>query len=256
MSDSPSYDGYHKYDRSVAATYERDRQVEAQWWKEDEFVREYFNANAIPLLLDLPVGTGRFFPHYKLVEAVVGVDVSDDMLNEARQKLTSLPPGTSGSVEHGDVFSLRFRDGEFTHAVVWRLFHLIPGHLLPDAIAELCRVTATEIVVQTYPAAALSGVPDVSYRTRFARGLRRVGRSFSGLVSSTGLSHRAAAGAATAVRDGARPGEVKPWSHIQSYSHSQTLIDSLFLTNGFTPRISRHLDAYDSCDVRVTVYQR
>jgi hypothetical protein len=47
-----------------------------------------------------------------------------------------------------------------------------------------------------------------------------------------------------------------PWSHIQSYSHAQSDIDALFLGYGFAARITRHLDTYDNCDVRATVYQR
>jgi len=245
MTNVPSYDGYHKYTGSIAATYESDRQVETHWWKEDEFVREYFSEKAAPRLLDLPVGTGRFFPHYKMVEQVVGVDVSDDMLNEARRKLTSLPPGTTGSVERGDVFALRFSDREFTHALVWRLFHLIPGHLLPDAVAELCRVTAHQIVVQTYPVTAPPcEVPETPYRRRIASGLRRVARS---LLSSRPRSTPAAV---------VRSSQAKPWSHISSYAHVQEVIDALFRTNGFVPHLTRLVDTYDSCDVRVTVYQR
>jgi ubiquinone/menaquinone biosynthesis C-methylase UbiE len=244
MTNAPSYDGYSKYTGSVAATYDSDRQVEAQWWKEDQFVREYFSETIAPRLLDIPVGTGRFFPHYRRTGTVVGVDVSEDMLNEARLKLASLPSGTAGSVERGDVFSLRFNDHEFTHAVVWRLLHLIPEHLLGDAVTELCRVTAREIVVQTYPAALLnSGAPEPTYRRRIAAALRRIRRS---LLPPPPAARSAGEGAHDA----------KPWSHINSYAHRQDAIDALFLAHGFRPRLVRHLDTYDSCQVTVTVYQR
>jgi len=246
MTNAPSYDGYHKYTGSIAANYDADREVEAHWWKEDEFVRDYFSEKPVERLLDLPVGTGRFFPHYKLVAQVVGVDVSDDMLNEARRKLTSLPPGTIGSVERGDVFALRFSDREFTHALVWRLLHLLPGHLLPDAVAELCRVTAREIVVQTYadaaPATAAAAPP---YRRRIVTGLRRVARR---LLPSRPEAPQPAAVAAS--------NDVKPWSGISSYSHQPDVVDALFRARGFTPQVTRHLDTYDSSDVTVTVYQR
>lgn len=246
MTNAPPYDGYHKYTGSVAATYDSDRQVEAHWWKEDQFVRDYFSEKAVARLLDLPVGTGRFFPHYKLVKQVVGVDVSDDMLTEARRKLTSLPPDTMGRLEQGDVLALRFSDREFTHALVWRLLHLIPGNLLPDAVAELCRVTAREIVAQTYP--VRSGAPEAvarPYRRRIASGLRRLGHSL-----------RSSRQQPATPADVGGAADVKPWSHINAYPHRQDVIDALFLSHGFAPHISRHLDTYDSCDVRVTVYQR
>jgi ubiquinone/menaquinone biosynthesis C-methylase UbiE len=248
MTDAPSYDGYRKYTASVASSYERDRQVEAHWWKEDEFVREYFTERTARRLLDIPVGTGRFLPHYKHAQTIVGVDVSEDMLSEARQKLPRLSPGTVASVERGDVFALRFDDREFTHAVVWRLFHLIPPALIGAAIAELCRVTEREIVLQTYVATAPAPAR-VPYRTRLVRGLRQVARSLHRLVAPP------AATTTTATGDVAGGGAA-PWSHIQSYSHAQSQIDALFLRHGFSARITRHLDTYDNCDVRVTVYQR
>jgi ubiquinone/menaquinone biosynthesis C-methylase UbiE len=245
MTDARSYDGYRKYTAEVAANYERDRQVEAHWWKEDAFIQEHFRDRPAARLLDIPVGTGRFLPHYKRAQAVVGVDVSEDMLIEARRKLPLLPPGAEGSVERGDVFALRFNDHEFTHAVVWRLFHLIPPALISGAIAELCRVTVGEIVVQTYIAQRPAPSPRASYSSRLASGLRRMARSLEARVSPAAAPALAAPSAAA-----------MPWSHIQSYSHAQSEIDAQFLGHGFVARITRHLDTYDSCDVRVTVYQR
>ena len=247
MADAPSYDGYRKYTAAVASNYERDREVEAHWWKEDEFVREYFRDRVVPRLLDLPVGTGRFLPHYKRAQTIVGVDVSEDMLSEARRKLPLLPAGVVASVERGDVFALRFADREFTHAVVWRLFHLIPPDLIAGAIAELCRVTQGEIVLQTYVAHAAVVVPRASFRSRLTHRLRRVARSLEGIASRPSPPATATGEAAAAAT---------PWSHIQSYSHAQSQIDAVFLSHGFTAHIARHLDTYDNCDVRVTVYQR
>jgi ubiquinone/menaquinone biosynthesis C-methylase UbiE len=252
MGNAPSYDGYRKYTADVASNYERDRQVEAHWWKEDEFVREYFRDRVAPRLLDIPVGTGRFLPHYTRAQQVIGVDVSADMLDEARRKLALLPAGTAGSVERGDVFSLRFGDREFTHAVVWRLFHLIPEDLIPGAIAELCRVTDGEVVLQTYVAGPAAPADPVSPRSRLATGLRRVARSVRGIVAP---APRMGAATSTATEE-VSAAVATPWSHIQSYSHSQARIDALFLGHGFAARIARHLDTYDNCDVRVTVYQR
>ena len=246
MSNVPSYDGYRKYTAEVAANYERDRQVEAMWWKEDEFVREYFRDRVVPRLLDLPVGTGRFFPHYVGVQQVVGVDVSEDMLTQARSKLALLPAGAAGSVERGDLFGLRFGDREFTHVVVWRLFHLIPETLLPAAVAELCRVAVGEIVLQTYISAPPPALPR---RARLEAQLRRVARAVRGAVLPTAPPAPAAATAPAAPA-------ATPWSHIQSYPHSQARIDALFLGCGFAARSTRHLDTYDNCDCRVTVYQR
>jgi SAM-dependent methyltransferase len=263
MTEAPPYDGYHKYTGSVAANYESDRQVEAHWWIEDEFIREFFREKVVSSLLDTPVGTGRFFRHYTGASTVVGVDVSEDMLNEARLKLALLPPATIGSVERGDILSLRFTDRQFSLAVVWRLFHLIPVELLPRAIGELCRVTDRELLVQTYTVVPTtntttqSTTPDVSpLRLVLGRGrriARRVVRGLRAMSVPTAGSIGTAPKAATDELCGAGD---KPWSHIQAAYHSQELIDSLFARNGFVPAFARVLDTYDNCDVRVTVYQR
>ena len=258
MTDARPYDGYHKYTGAVASNYESDRQVEAHWWKEDEFIREFFRDKVVSSLLDTPVGTGRFFRHYTGASTVVGVDVSEDMLNEARLKLPLLPSATIGSVERGDILSLRFNDRQFSLAVVWRLLHLIPVDLLPRAVGELCRVTDRELLVQTYTvvptpnsATKISPLRAVLGRgrriaRRLVRGLRRVSVPS---VSSIGTDPRPATDDVCSAGD-------KPWSQIQAAYHSQELIDSLFAKNGFVPAFAKVLDRYDNCDVRVTVYQR
>jgi SAM-dependent methyltransferase len=258
MTDAPPYDGYHKYTGSVAANYESDRQVEAHWWKEDEFIREFFREKVVSSLLDTPVGTGRFFRHYKCAGTVVGLDVSEDMLNEARLKLALLPPATIGSVERGDIFSLRFGDRQFSLAVVWRLLHLIPADLLPSAIAELSRVTDRELVVQTYT--VVPAQDSAARRSPLGTVLRRGRRIARRLVRTLGAVSRATtrstgADPNPAADEVSRAGD-KPWSHIQAAYHSQECIDSLFAKNGFVAAFARVLDTYDNCDVRVTVYQR
>src|SRR5437773_539739 len=100
MNSGPyTYDGYIKYAGEVAINYDRDREVEAHWWKEDAFIEQFFADKSAVALLDVPVGTGRFFRHYRHVDAVVGVDVSEAMLCQARHKLSLLPAGVVGTLE-------------------------------------------------------------------------------------------------------------------------------------------------------------
>ena len=47
------YDGYYKYDRSVARDYEKYREVESHWQREDEFVKSYLARRDVENLLDL-----------------------------------------------------------------------------------------------------------------------------------------------------------------------------------------------------------
>jgi ubiquinone/menaquinone biosynthesis C-methylase UbiE len=219
-----NYDGYHKYDRAVAESYDEARQGELHWWREDEFVQEFFGRERVNRLLDLPVGTGRFFRHYTSVQSLTGIDVSENMLEQARKNLHSLPAGVSVRLERGDVFSLRFSEAEFDAAIVWRLFHLIPPDLLPGAIRELCRVTSKNILLQSY-------VP--VERSTWRAGLSRVRGWMRWTVTDS-----------------------SPWSHIRSYVHNQRRIDELFADSGFDSSTSVVLDKYGGQDVRASVYTK
>jgi ubiquinone/menaquinone biosynthesis C-methylase UbiE len=218
-----NYDGYHKYDRCIAESYDETRKSEAHWWREDQFVQEYFSTEAVGRLLDLPVGTGRFFRHYKSVQSLTGVDVSEAMLEQARKNLTSLPPGISVRLERGDVLSLRFAEREFDAAIVWRLFHLIPRDLLPRAVSELCRVTSKHVLLQSY-------VPVARHPLR-----ARLSQVKSWIRPKRGPS---------------------PWSHIQAFEHDPRFVEGLFEENGFVCSSSTPLDKYEGKDVRASVYTR
>lgn len=241
-SEAPPYDGYHKYDWSVAKNYERDRNVEAHWWHEDQFIKSHLGPRQINSLLDLPVGTGRFVRHYTGVSNLVGVDISEEMLKEARKKLTMLSPQTTARFEYGDIFALRFADATFDVTIVWRLFHLLPPDLLAKAVKELCRVTCKEIVVQTYVP-----LPMTLWRVRFRRVAALLRRAISFMGGGT-------------VRrwfwSRVPKTDPTPWCHIRSFSHKQTKIDYLFEEQGFVRQFFNVLDKYEGTEVRATVYSR
>jgi ubiquinone/menaquinone biosynthesis C-methylase UbiE len=230
---SAPYDGYHKYDDAVAQGYDASRENEDHWLRENEFVEAYFRGRRVGSLLDLPVGTGRFFRYYADVRAVTGVDISEAMLAEARRKATVFSSETSLALERGDVFALRFMDGEFDVALVMRLFHLIPQHLLAGAVNELCRVTGGEIILQTY-------VPLSPWRAAVQRVAARL-KHFVRVSPTIGVPDQVSA---------------TPWSHIQAFYHPQSLVDSLFRTAGFLPGTSQRLAVYGHAEVRVTTYRR
>jgi methyltransferase family protein len=226
------YGGYYKYNKAVARTYEQDREGELHWQQENDFVAQHFADRDINSLLDVPVGTGRFFPYYGRVARVVGVDISEEMLNQARGKVLHLSTRRSIQLERGDIFDLRFSDRHFDVAIVWRLFHLLPMNLLAPAVRELCRVTKNELVVQTY-------TPVEWWRTitewlsLFFRSRKSPNDQFSPC-----------------------PTRSSPWSHIPAYYHKQSLIDSLFCESGFHQSKSHILSRYGNCWVRANVYLR
>lgn len=229
------YDGYAKYDAGVAASYERTREAERHWEREDAFVGGYLERRRPRTLLDAPVGTARFVRHYARVRCAVGVDVSAAMLAEARRKLAGETPGVALSLVRGDVLSLPFPDRAFEVLVVFRLLHLLPEAALEPAVAEICRVTDAEAVVQTYvPARGAAAAGRLVWLPRSARSAARALRRF--------LS--------------ARRVPPTPWSHIRAYFHEQAAVDARFAACGLLPAESETVDEYGETDVRVTVYSR
>ena len=79
-----------KYTGDVAESYE-DIRVGEKWQNENIIVEDFLSTVAgkeDTLVLDVPVGTGRFFDAYrKLGVTVVGYDVSQDMVLEAQGKI-------------------------------------------------------------------------------------------------------------------------------------------------------------------------
>ena len=226
-----SYDGYYKYDHGVSETYDCSREIERHWLLEDIFIGKYLQNRHIDSLLDLPVGTGRFFHHYSGIRNATGVDISEEMLLKAKEKLTLLPHEGSVRLEQGDVFDLPFGDGAFDAVIVFRLLHLMPKTALDTAIKELCRVSRKDVVVQTY-------VPMKGTWNPFQMRFRSVIRKFTSL-----FQHR-------------NPSQAKPWCHIHAYYHEQALVDAKFAVYGFLPLESALLDKYENSEVRATIYSK
>jgi len=77
------------YRGRVARTYEATRQGQREWSLEAEAVETWLRAHAHrgDVLLDAPVGTGRFLALYETLGIrCLGLDISADMIAEARAK--------------------------------------------------------------------------------------------------------------------------------------------------------------------------
>jgi ubiquinone/menaquinone biosynthesis C-methylase UbiE len=234
------YDGFYKYDATVAENYERDRVSEIHWRLEDDFISDYLEQRDVDGLLDLPIGTGRFMKHYNRVHRLVGIDISEDMLREARTKVDLRPPSSTTILKKGDVTRLEEQSGSFDVTIVCRLFHLLPPEVLPSAIAELCRVTKHEVVAQSYGVGIAT--PSESRKKSFWTRLREFPISLMDRRRDHAPAH-------------ANSSSAKPWSHIQSYSHNQSTIDDIFLRAQFRIKKSVFLDSYEGSEVRITVYE-
>jgi SAM-dependent methyltransferase len=100
-------------------------------------------------LLNIPCGTGRFFPEFK--EAgypMLAADYSPAMLSYAQERYGSC----DGTVTYGrfDIERLPLRDGAFDATVVIRFFHLLDDdETYVRILRELRRVTRDWIIITT-----------------------------------------------------------------------------------------------------------
>ncbi len=96
--------------------------------------------NALPAgrVLEIGVGTGLSLPRYKHEHRVTGVDLSTDMLERARNRVTTQKLGNVEELREMDATKLAFADTAFDAAVAMFLITVVPD---PDAVlAEAVRV--------------------------------------------------------------------------------------------------------------------
>jgi ubiquinone/menaquinone biosynthesis C-methylase UbiE len=137
----------NRYRGKVATGYDSYRLREPKWHREQAIMSDLLKVlprNAS--VLDVPVGTGRFFDYYKALGLrPTGVDISNDMLAEAQQKAGEV--GLDVILEEGNILSLGYPDRTFDAAVCIRLLNLIPLADVAQAVAELARVSKRHVIV-------------------------------------------------------------------------------------------------------------
>lgn len=102
--------------------------------------RAVATVNALPVgrVLEVGVGTGLALPHYRPDLAVTGIDLSREMLDEARKKVAEQGLANVESLLEMDAQALDFPAASFDAAV-----GMFVASVVPDAramLAELCRV--------------------------------------------------------------------------------------------------------------------
>ena len=130
----------HDYNKQIAESYDADRQSEEHWAKENEFITKYFKKKSADVLLDLPVGTGRFLKFYPLINKIIGADISNDMLDQAKiqilkNNLKSIELIKCAAAE------LHFLENKSVDFIVcFRLLHLIDHGERATIFKEFSRV--------------------------------------------------------------------------------------------------------------------
>jgi SAM-dependent methyltransferase len=148
-----------RYYGDAAQTYEQRRVRKAKWQREHAAVDALLadlpeGAN----VLDVPVGTGRFFELYqKHGLRSVGVDLSPDMLELARRRSEEL--GLHVRLHEASVTELPLPDGSIDTTVCMRLVYSFTMDELEAVLRELKRVTTGDMILSDRHAFRLAEVP-------------------------------------------------------------------------------------------------
>ena len=100
-------------------------------------------------ILEVGVGTGISLPHYSPDSRIVGVDISDHMLDKARERVRRLDLGNVEAIRVMDAEELEFPDSSFDVVVAQYVVTAVPN---PErALDEFVRVVRPggEIVITT-----------------------------------------------------------------------------------------------------------
>jgi 2-polyprenyl-3-methyl-5-hydroxy-6-metoxy-1,4-benzoquinol methylase len=139
-----------RYRGSTASSYENRRRNSEKWRREQNAVSSFVNRivseEDAPRFLDVPVGTGRFFDLYdeNSVEAV-GVDISEDMLEQAETKLADR--STRISLEVGDIMELADLDVDPDAVVCIRFMNWLDSTDVGDALASISETDPDHVIV-------------------------------------------------------------------------------------------------------------
>jgi len=151
------YEAKFKYTADTARHYLAQRAGDRKWQREQEIFRALLAA--VPRgssILDVPVGTGRFIPFYKEFGCdVQGVDISEDMLDEARKEASAHQFHVR--FFQGDAERLPQRNAEFDYVVCARLLNWVPLPTFEIILREFTRVSRVGIFVEIREATPLSG---------------------------------------------------------------------------------------------------
>jgi ubiquinone/menaquinone biosynthesis C-methylase UbiE len=142
--------GARKFTDQVARGYDAKREQSPKWIVEQKVITDMLSD--LPrdtVVLDCPVGTGRFIPFYaEKGFQILGMDISKDMLIEASKKEA---PNAKGDLVLGDILKTGLPDKCVDVAVNCRITRWVIGEHGPEGIRqmlkEMQRVTRKRIIL-------------------------------------------------------------------------------------------------------------
>lgn len=140
------------YSGENAQIYDERRQKSARWAQEVAAMGDILSELKPEVVLDCPFGTGRWTEQYLAIDAgVVGVDLSEGMLAEAKQKLEAAGIGDSDRFRfiEASIFDIGSNCdvGDIDCALCIRFVNWIPMPDVHRAMAALSSTSASSLVV-------------------------------------------------------------------------------------------------------------
>lgn len=136
------------YRGAKARNYERNRTGQRRWRLETEAVADWLPRRG-GTVLDVPCGTGRFLPLYADFGLhVTGVDISEEMLAVARNKLTNLSAAQRRRI-HLEQESILGDEWFHEHdcVVCVRLLHLVSQRECGRILERLCSTARSRVIL-------------------------------------------------------------------------------------------------------------
>jgi ubiquinone/menaquinone biosynthesis C-methylase UbiE len=147
MNENNTYEAKHKYKGDIASKYNVRRQKEGKWQREQSVFKEIFSK--LPegtTIVDIPIGTGRFIPFYKKFGLhAKGVDISQDMINEARKEAES--QGYEMEFKQGSADQIPLEDSTSDYVVCARLLNWLPLPIFKNMTKDFARVARTGLIL-------------------------------------------------------------------------------------------------------------
>jgi SAM-dependent methyltransferase len=136
------------YRGEVARGYLEKRLQQKSWHTEQDIVRDLLATVADgSSVLDIAIGTGRFVEMYHRKNmSVSGIDISEDMLVEARRVLG--PAYDRCDMRLGSAETLPWPDAAFDLVVCFRFFGLIPMSVALNVLHEIGRVARHSVIIR------------------------------------------------------------------------------------------------------------
>lgn len=133
-----------KYRGETAANYDAKRVGTAKWQTENRIIDAMLSAYPSgTYVLDVPTGTGRLIPAYEERGFnVLGLDINEDMLKEARKKITT----DRVRVRVGTIIAIDRPSKSVDIALAIRLLNWLDPEDVQKAIRELQRVARKAVI--------------------------------------------------------------------------------------------------------------